>query len=396
VFRSLRLRMALSHALVIAVVLAAVGATGYVLIARSIDHDATSTLSAAAAGEADRIAESGHVVDPADTDTPSATAIKIAVFTLARAVYGETADVPSWLRPQDRRVVTTSARNERVRIVTLTAQAGGKPIALVVAGRSLAAQDALLSDLRWTLLIGGLVAVALAFGIGWILAFAAAEPIRRSYEAQERFAADASHELRTPLAFLRSGLEVAAERDPELGAEMLREVGYLTALTSRLLTLARPVEAASVVLEPAPLASLCRASIARATRVLDVAVELRCPDDVTASVDPAMFEAALDALLETVAVHGGGGATLACEARDDRVVVSVADHGAGIEPGLRARALEPFFRIDAARSRERGGAGLGLALVAKLVDAQNGAVSLGETAGGGLTVTMTFRRAPDA
>jgi signal transduction histidine kinase len=393
-FRSLRLRMALSHAAVITVVLSVIGLAGYLAIARSLDRAVTNSLVSAASGEVDRIVESGRIVDPPDSDLPSAAQTRVAVFTMSGDVHGESADVPSWLRPQKERIVTTTASRERLRIVTMTASLNGTPAALVVAGRSLSSQDDLLSELRWLLLLGGAAAVALAFGLGWVLAFAAAEPIRRAYEAQERFAADASHELRTPLAFLQSGLEMTAERDPELGGELLAEVSYLTDLTKRLLVLARADDRARVELQPEPLAPLCRASVERATRTLSVAVDVRCSEDLAGQVDPTLFEAALDALLENVAVHGGRRATLTCEAADaGHVVIAVADHGMGIETSLRARVLEPFFRVDPARSREHGGAGLGLSLAAKLIRAQGGTLSLSETPGGGLTATISLSRA---
>jgi len=376
---------------VIAVVLVVIGTTGYFVIARSLDRDVTGSLISAASAEVDRIVESGRIVDPPDSDRPSATQTRIAVFTLTGRVRGEAADVPSWLRPHKERVVTSIASKERVRIVTMTASLNGTPAAIVVAGRSLSAEDKLLRELRWVLGLGGALAVLLAFGIGWVLAFAAAEPVRRAYETQERFAADASHEFRTPLAFLQSGLEVTAERDPELGGRMLREVSYLTDLTKRLLALARADGKERVELEPAELEPLCRRSI---ERTKGVTVDLQCQDGAAALVDPTLFEAALDALLENVAVHGGGRATLSCASDgDSRVSVVVADHGAGIGAALRSRVLEPFFRADPARSRGRGGAGLGLSLAAKLIAAQGGTLTLGETPGGGLTVTVSLPRA---
>ena len=109
-------------------------------------------------------------------------------------------------------------------------------------------------------------AILASLAAGWWLAGRAVRPVERAYEAQAGFAADASHELRTPLTFIRSGVEVLAERDPELGRDVLSEVDYLTGLTQRLLLLAR-AERGTVTLErgPVDVAAVCR-SAARTER----------------------------------------------------------------------------------------------------------------------------------
>ncbi|HEV2686010.1 MAG TPA: hypothetical protein VGW79_05185, partial [Actinomycetota bacterium] len=207
-FGSLRLRMALSHAGVLLVLLVGVGISGYFVLAHSLDRSLTRSIEATASAEADRLSEDRQISAPPDSDTPSAAATRIAVYSPAGVIAGEAADVPPWLYPRNEHVVTITAGHERVRIVTVMAHGPAEPIATVVAARSLAPQEDLLSDLRWLLIWGGIGAAVLSFGAGWLLAGAAVSPIRNAYGAQERFAADASHELRTPLAFLRSGAEV--------------------------------------------------------------------------------------------------------------------------------------------------------------------------------------------
>ena len=70
---------------------------------------------------------------------------------------------------------------------------------------------------------------------------------------------------------------------------------------------------------------------------------------------------------------------------DGHAVLTVADHGPGLPPDVAARVFEPFFRGDAGRSRDRGGAGLGLSIVAAVVAAHRGAVRVRQTEGGGAT-----------
>src|SRR5438105_1361962 len=105
--------------------------------------------------------------------------------------------------------------------------------------RSLPLRMALSHGLVLALILGGLAGVVASMIAGWVLSGRAARPVRRAYDAQAAFASDASHELRTPLAFVRSGVEVLAEHDQELGADVLREIGYLTSITDRLLSMAR-------------------------------------------------------------------------------------------------------------------------------------------------------------
>ncbi|HLW17337.1 MAG TPA: HAMP domain-containing sensor histidine kinase [Actinomycetota bacterium] len=386
--------MALSHAGVLLILLASVGISGYFVLSHNLDRSSTRSIEATAAAEADRLAEEGAISAPPDSDTPSAAATRIAVYSPTGAIAGEAADVPAWLYPRSQHVTTIVVGRERVRIVTEVARATTGPIATVVAAKSLAPQEDLLSDLRWLLVWGGLTAAALSFAAGWLLAGAAVKPIRNAYGAQERFAADASHELRTPLAFLRAGAEVTSEHDAALGDQMLKEIDYLSSLTSRLLALARARSGRSdVVLEPVHVRELVTEAVQRAERNDSARISIEPNTDPVAMADPILLEAALDAVLENVSEHGGGDASLALLSEDGHVAIAVSDRGPGLSRELRARALEPFFRADPARSRSRGGAGLGLALAASLVHEQGGSLDLAESEGGGLRVSITLQAA---
>src|SRR5205807_2243183 len=116
------------------------------------------------------------------------------------------------LRPHRSEVVDANVRNESVRLVTIPARADGRLVATVVAGRSLLPEQSLIHRVRLLLLFGGIAAVVASLVAGWWLAGRAVHPVRRAYEAQANFAADASHELRSPLAFVRQAVEVMGER----------------------------------------------------------------------------------------------------------------------------------------------------------------------------------------
>src|SRR5207248_1019060 len=108
-------------------------------------------------------------------------------------------------------------------------------------------------------------------------------------------------------------------------------------------------------------AELCRSAARRGGRAHGIRLDVARGDGpLRAMADPIAAEAALDAILENVAVHGGGSAEVAWSKQGDKVVVSIADHGPGIPPEQADSAFDRFFRADPARTRGDGGAGLGL------------------------------------
>ena len=385
-FRSLRLRIAASHALVLMVILICLGIALQFVLARSLDNAATRNLRAIARGQVARIREVGVAEPPADSDVPSAAGIQVAVWAPDGTLRGEASEVPSWLRRFPDPVTNLTVDDEPVRVVTLPARVGGQTVAFVAAGRSLAAEAQLLHRVRLLLLAGGAIALAASLAAGWWLAGRAVRPVEQAYEAQAGFAADASHELRTPLTFIRSGVEVLAEHEPELGAQVLDEVDYLTALSQRLLLLARAERGdAHLAVEPVDVREACRSSVRRSRQAHGNRLSAG-GEAIGALADRVALEAVLDAVLENVARHGGGEAEVTWARHGGDVVVSVADRGPGLPHDLHGRAFERFFREDPSRARGTGGAGLGLALARTLMEAQGGRMWLEPTPGHGLTV----------
>jgi signal transduction histidine kinase len=386
-FRSLRVRIALSHALVLIVILVALGVTLQFLLARTLDRSITDQLRASAGGVAEHITEVGHPVPPPDSDIPSDAAIQLAVFTPDRMLVGEHAETPPWLQAGEP-VSDVVVGGQRVRVVTAPVTVGGATVAWVVAGRSTLAEDDLVHRVRTLLLAGSLLAVLASLAAGWWLAGRAVRPVERAYQARAAFAADASHELRTPLTFIRQGVEVLAAHEPALGDQVLDEVDYLARLSQRLLLLARAEGAPALTLEPIRVDAPIRQAAERSERALGVDLDIQDVDGLTATADTTALEIALDAVFENVSRHGGGSATVRARRDDDEIVIDVADTGPGLAADLHARAFDRFFRADPSRARETGGAGLGLALARAWIDAQHGCVSLGPTPGGGLTVSI--------
>src|SRR6476659_5415351 len=266
-FRSLRVRLTISHAFVMLVIVSIFAGLVLILLAHILDRSATDQLAAEAGAQIERIQEGGRLAPTTDVYVPSAAAVQIAVYRAGVDVpVGEPKEIPSWLRPYPDRVTDLEIAGEKVRVVTLPAMIEGTTVAWVAAGRWWAPEEALVRRARSLFAWGGVAALAAALAAGWWWAGRAVRPVEAAYEARAGFAADASHELRTPLAFIRAGVETLSQQDPTLAADVLSEVDYLTGLSQRLLQLAR-ADRGQLELERSPidLAATCRSAVRRST-----------------------------------------------------------------------------------------------------------------------------------
>ncbi|MGW1996750.1 sensor histidine kinase [Embleya sp. NPDC001921] len=205
-----------------------------------------------------------------------------------------------------------------------------------------------------------------------------------------RFVADASHELRTPLMSVRGYADLfqyAAANEPEERdrhlARLRAEAARMSVLLDDLLLLAHldagEVEA-PLRLEEADLVELARqaADAFRAGRPDHPLTLSAGSDPVRLRLDPMRIRQVLDNLLTNAAVHTPAGTrvTVTVAVEGGTAVVRVADSGPGIPAADQARIFDRFYRVDRARSRERGGSGLGLAVAWSLVRAHGGVVDV--------------------
>jgi two-component system OmpR family sensor kinase len=212
-----------------------------------------------------------------------------------------------------------------------------------------------------------------------------------------RFLADASHELRTPLASIRGYSElyrIGAARDPaEVGRAMARieaESARMGGLVDDLLMLARVDEVREPAREPLDLRELLEDARddARAAAP-DRAISLTPTGPVAIEADGDALRRVFANLLRNAVVHTPGGTPIEIylELTDAWATVSVRDHGPGLPPGDPNAVFERFWRDSASRGRDDGGAGLGLAIVAAVVNAHGGTVDASNpTAGGALLI----------
>jgi two-component system OmpR family sensor kinase len=210
-----------------------------------------------------------------------------------------------------------------------------------------------------------------------------------------RFVADASHELRTPLMSVRgyadlfqyAAANAPEERDRHL-ARLRAEAARMGVLLDDLLLLAR-LDAAEVEtplrMEDTDLVELAEqaADAFRASHAGHPLTVAPGPDSVRLRLDPQRVRQVLDNLLTNAAVHTPAGTpvSVAVSVTRDTAQVRVADKGPGIPPGDRERVFDRFYRVDKARSRDRGGSGLGLAVARSLVQAHGGTLELDDLPG---------------
>jgi signal transduction histidine kinase len=215
--------------------------------------------------------------------------------------------------------------------------------------------------------------------------------LQESVRRQRGFVADASHELRSPIASLRTQLEVAAAH-PELldldGA--VHDVVRLQHLAADLLLLAR-LDAGDrpdpSTARPVELADLVRDEAVKRDTADNGHQNVTFRADVDASPLVAgprgRIERVLGNLLDNARRHADAVVLITLRERDGEAILSVCDDGPGVPPAERERIFERFVRLDDARSRDEGGAGLGLAIVRDLVRAQGGTLAVGEAPAGG-------------
>ncbi|GAA1578007.1 HAMP domain-containing sensor histidine kinase [Actinomadura kijaniata] len=206
--------------------------------------------------------------------------------------------------------------------------------------------------------------------------------LERSVARQRDFVADASHELRSPIASLRAELEVAQAHPELLDVDGLAdEVVRLQGLAADLLLLARLDAGDRSASERVALADLVRGAarpgVAMAVEAEPVVLGSR-----------TRLERVVNNLLDNAVRHARSAVRLELTSAGDAAVLRVVDDGSGVAPADRERIFERFVRLDEARSRDAGGAGLGLAIVRDLVEAHGGTVAAREAPGGGAAMEV--------
>jgi heavy metal sensor kinase len=223
--------------------------------------------------------------------------------------------------------------------------------------------------------------------------------LEQAFEQLRRFTSDASHELRTPLASIRSVGEVGLQKDGsraeyrDIIGSMLEEVNRLTSLIDNLLTISR-ADAGSLQLDLIEVRVLDLAREAAA--LFEVLVEEKTLDLVLSGDESAVVEGdrlflrqAFVNVLHNAVKYSPVGGTISVRVKNgaNEVSVEIEDKGPGVPPEDRAKIFDRFYRVDKARWRESGGAGLGLSITKWVIEAHGGRIRLD----GGIESGCLFR-----
>jgi heavy metal sensor kinase len=448
----IRIRVTLAFAVVMALLLAGLGAFIY----GRVDSQLNETIDQGLQGRMSEAVRITRQSDPDELREGRLLAESEESFGQILTTSGSVLDTTSQLGPEpaldsaDRARAANApvfverdglpASDAPARLLAAPVSSEGNRL-IVVVGTALDDRDDELATLARVLLIGGPVALLLASLAGYAAIGAALRPVERmrrraaeisggeaderlpvpdaedelrrlgetlnsmlarlnsTLERERRFVDDASHELRTPLALHKTELEVAlrhATSADDLRAAIgsaIEEVDRLIGLAEDLLVVARAQEGGlELHRERVDADRLLEAVATRfEARAAEAGRSIEVADSKPATaidVDRVRLEQALTNVVDNALRHGGGDVHLDARRADGSVELHVTDSGAGFPAGFVARAFERFSRADAARAG--GGTGLGLAIVETIASAHGGTAHATNRPGGGADVWITL------
>lgn len=243
--------------------------------------------------------------------------------------------------------------------------------------------------------------------IGAVIVLNDVTRLRRLEGVRRDFVANVSHELKTPITSIKGFVETllaGALREPADAERFLsiiaKQADRLNAIIEDLLLLSRLEEGngkPSITLEDCKLREVLAAAVQVCCLQAEekgIAVHLTCDEGLTARVNPPLLEQAIVNLVGNAIKFSEPGQPVEVKAEQTsaETLLTVADHGCGIERQHLPRLFERFYRVDKARSRKLGGTGLGLAIVKHIAQAHGGSVTVESAPGKGSTFTLRLPR----
>ena len=222
------------------------------------------------------------------------------------------------------------------------------------------------------------------------------ERLNNAFSAQRQFIGNAAHELRTPLALMQAQLELFSAEHPDVRPETAEFLLLLREQTERLIQMTR------TLLEMSNLRQVARNErIQLAPMIEEIFTDLAPLSDklgVTLTAEGDGIMTGSDALIYRLIFNltenavkynrPGGSVRVELAQRQEKCIIRVSDTGCGIPEEYQRSIFHPFFRVDKSRSREYGGAGLGLSLVWEIADLHGGSVWVEESSDKGTTIAV--------
>ena len=228
-----------------------------------------------------------------------------------------------------------------------------------------------------------------------------ADRLTESEARRRQFVSDASHELKTPLASIKllSDSILQNEMDPETQREFIGDIGReadrLGRLTQKLLTLTKldsSVEEEREILDAAPVVRKVVRMLLPLARLRGIGIDTTFePDCRVMTVEDDLYQIVFNLTENAIKYNRQDGwVGVSVRRAGDQVELRVEDNGAGIPPESMEHIFERFYRVDKARSRAAGGAGLGLSIVHDMVERSYGTITVQARPGGGTIFTVRF------
>ena len=222
------------------------------------------------------------------------------------------------------------------------------------------------------------------------------ERLNTAFAAQRQFTGNAAHELRTPLALMQAQLELFSAEHPDVRPETAEFLTLLREQTERLTQMTR------TLLEMSNLQQVARNErIQLAPMIEEIFTDLAPLSDkrgVTLTAEGDGIMTGSDALIYRLIFNltenavkynrQGGSVRVSVTQEPEKLLLRVSDTGCGIPEEYQRSIFQPFFRVDKSRSREYGGAGLGLSLVWEIADLHGGSVWVEESSDKGTTIAV--------
>jgi signal transduction histidine kinase len=407
----------------VALLVVGIGVTTAIAGLRALDADVDTALEGSVAAAIGRLEgelpkpldqqESSEVV-PAASDTflfyldPSGAVVADPSRVVLAGLPDAAAVAGAQSTGRDLRTVDAGGVEVRLLTVPIAALNGVRVVGYVQAGYVLTLHNRQSDSLVTATALVALVGLLGAALVTLLVTGRALVPIRRSFEGQRRFVADASHELRTPAALIRANAEVierenlVTDAGRPLVEDIVAEADRLGRLVADLLTLAstdatglalerRPVDVAEIAAE-----TVRGAAALAAERGVRLAVD--APDPGVVSGDRDRLTQLLLILLDNAIDHSppDGTVTVRVLQHDMWVELEVTDEGQGIPADQRERIFEPFRHLPGVRRDRAGGTGLGLAIGRRIATAHDGTVVAVDAPDGGARFVVSLPASDDS